>query len=159
MPGSLEARLRRLAPISPPPGNWARIQRRYRREQRAGQLRRWLPLAAAAGLALILLRQPQEVQLPPPAAVEDDLPVEVYRLQKRSAELEAALAALPRRPASRSAAAGATIGLYEDKIALVDAQLNQSAVLHRAEPLWRERVGLMGELVRARYIEAGTQSY
>ena len=159
MSESLKQRLRELPPMAPPADGWAAVQRRYRREQRAGQLRRWLPLAAAAGLALVVLRVPVEVNAPVPAPGVADAPVEVQLLQRRSAELEAALAALPRRPATRSATAGATIGLFEDQIALIDAQLNRAALPRQAEPLWRERVDLMDELVRARYIEAGAQSY
>jgi hypothetical protein len=159
MPEPLEQRLRGLKPLAPPAESWMRIQRRYRREKRAGQLRRWLPLAAAAGLALVVLRTPQPDQAPASAEPVVAAPVEVHRLQRRSAELEAALAALPRRPATRSAAAGAAIGLYQDQIALIDARLNRAGVSRHAEPLWRERVELMDGLVRARYIEAGAQSY
>jgi len=159
MQDPLEQRLRDLRPIEPPSGNWARIRRRYRRENRAGQLRRWLPLAAAAGLALIVLRVTQQPQLPTPVSPAELAPAEVRLLQRRSVELEAALAALPRRPATRSAATGTSIGLYEEQIALIDAQLNRAAGPARTEPLWRERVDLMDELVRARYLEAGAQSY
>jgi len=157
MPDPLEQRLRELRPIAPPPGSWAGIQRRYRRERRAGRLRSWLPLAAAAGLTL-LLPGPEQWRAPVPTP-DTARTAEVAVLQRRSAELEAALSALPRRPATRSAATGTRIGMVEDQIAVIDAQLNRAAAPRRTAPLWRERVDLMDELVRARYVEAGAESY
>lgn len=85
------------------------------------------------------------------------------RLQGQSRALEAMLNGLPGRPELVSADSAAAIAALEDRIAQVDWALSQSGTrseVRDAEPdLWRERVGLMGELVRARYTEAGVAAY
>ena len=88
---------------------------------------------------------------------------EVQRLQGQSRELEAMLRDLPGRPQLVRGDNEAAIAALEDRIAEVDWALSRSrSWAHGAmsEPvLWRERVDLMGELVRARYTEAGVAAY
>jgi len=70
---------------------------------------------------------------------------------------------LPGRPELVRAENAAALAALEDRIAQLDWTLSRStarADVVNAEPaLWRERVGLMGELVRARYTEAGVAAY
>lgn len=159
MPQSVEQQLRRLPDIPPPAAGWQQIVQRRQRDLRRARFRRWLPPAVAAGLALLLLRPPlNELREPEPAVA---IAANIQGLQQRSRQLEAMLASLPARPAVRAASSSPGLAEIEARIALIDHHLSQRSLSGTGAPapLWRERVDLLGGLVRARYIEAGAQSF
>jgi hypothetical protein len=122
--------------------------RRRRRWVMAG----WGSLAAAAALALVV--GVRAVTLRQMAAQ----PVNLDSLVVESQKLEEALRAYD--PTSRvlSGRAASTIAQLEDRIALVDAQLNeaQHSGASRADlvSLWQQRVQLMNQLVNVHVTRA-----
>ncbi len=159
MPHPVEQQLRLLPDIQPPAGSWQQIVQRRQRSLRRARLRRWLPLAVAAGLALLLLRLPMQSSRQPEPAIA--VAADIQDLQQRSRQLEAMLAGLPEPPAVRAASSSPGLAEIEARIAAIDHHLSQRSVpgVGSPAPLWRERVDLMGGLVRARYLEAGAQSF
>ena len=74
-------------------------------------------------------------------------------LMAQSAYLESVLSALPDRGRVQRVGTASTITALEDRVALIDAQLDQPQVRASAtgsEALWRQRVGLMNTLVELR---------
>jgi hypothetical protein len=148
------AALKALPAVRPPRDRWPEVRaamagmRRRRRWVIAG----WGSLAAAAALAAIVgIRGVTVRQTATRPANLDSLVVE-------SQKLEEALRAYD--PTSRvlSGRAASTIAQLEDRIALVDAQLNeaQHTGASRAElvSLWQQRVQLMNQLVNVHVTRA-----
>jgi DNA polymerase III psi subunit len=166
MNSPVEQRLRNLPELAPPAYAWSRIRRRARREH----WRQLWPVVVAGGLAtsaavLVLTvalttwqATPVDTTLLVAAPVQ-----ELHELQDQSRVYEDLLRSLPREQNLVRAEDAAAIAELEDRIARVDWMLSRSprtVPAHKAAPgLWRERVGLMGELVRARYTQAGVAAY
>lgn len=174
MNAPVEQQLRRLPELDPPVDAWPRVSRSARREAWRARWRQLWPLvlaggltATAAGLVLAIVmtnaRGPAATIPLPKLMVAQTPAPELGRLQSQSRALEAMLRDLPGRPELVRAENAAAIAALEDRIAQLDWTLSRStarAEVVNAEPaLWRERVGLMGELVRARYTEAGVAAY
>ncbi len=148
------AALRALPGARPPRDRWPEVRaaaaaaRRHRRWILTG----WGSLAAAAALAAIVgVRAVTIRQMAARTANLDSLVVE-------SQKLEEALRAYD--PTSRvlSGRAASTIAQLEDRIALVDAQLNeaQHSGASKADlvSLWQQRVQLMNQLVNVHVTRA-----
>ncbi|UCG72452.1 MAG: hypothetical protein JSV45_14595 [Chromatiales bacterium] len=174
MNAPVEQQLRQLPELDPPVDAWQRVRRVARRERWHARWRQFWPLVVAGGLtataavlvmAIVLVgaREPAVVA-PSPEWIRVQAPApELDRLQAQSRALETMLRGLPRRPELMRAENAAAITSLEDRIAELDWALSRSrarAGVADAEPaMWRERVGLMGQLVRARYTEAGVAAY
>lgn len=148
------AALRALPAVRPPRDRWpeVRVQVLATRRRRRWVMAGWGSLAAAAALALIV--GVRAVTLQQAAARPANLDSLVIESQK----LEEALRAYD--PTSRvlSGRAASTIAQLEDRIALVDAQLNeaQHSGASRADlvDLWQQRVQLMNQLVNVHVTRA-----
>ena len=94
----------------------------------------------------------------PVAAAVPPVPdaAELDRLRRQSQQMERMLRGLPQGPAVARADTASLITSLEDRIATLDYRLNQAHGREQeASGLWRERVQVMDQLVRARYVEAG----
>lgn len=174
MNAPVETQLHGMPELEPPVDAWRRIEKRACHERRVMRWRQLSPVALAGGLLLtaaalvltVFANAGQEPAMPAteaePLLVETVLP-ELDSLQGQSRALEAMLRDLPGRPQLVRADDAAAISALEDRIAQLDWALNRASArpdARVAEPvLWSERVGLMGELVRARYTEAGVAAY
>ena len=148
------AALKALPAIRPPRDRWPEVRaavagtRKRRRWIMAG----WTSLAAAAALAVIV--GVRAVTLQQAAA----RPANLDSLVVESQKLEEALRAYD--PTSRvlSGRAASTIAQLEDRIALVDAQLNEAQRTGASQPdlvsLWQQRVQLMNQLVNVHVTRA-----
>lgn len=174
MNAPVEQQLRRLPELDPPVDAWQQVSRAARREVWRARWQQLWPLVLAGGLtataaglvAAIVMTNAGDpaVTAPVPDLIVAQAPApELGRLQSQSRALEVMLRGLPGRPELVRAENAAAIAALEDRIAQLDWTLSRStarAEAVNAEPvLWRERVGLMGELVRARYTEAGVAAY
>lgn len=168
----LQQGLRELPEVMPPRDVWLRIREQAEAEGliTQGRMRRpmtWhggLGLAAAAALVAIMV--PLLISDPDPAGVTEP-PVtqaagqaQVSTLQAlmvESRQLESNLRAMPQEPRVAQAGTVATISEIEDRIAAIDYQLNDPAIVMtdaEEEIFWRERVRLMKLLVGLRYAQA-----
>lgn len=88
---------------------------------------------------------------------------ELDQLQHRSRQLEHALRRMPRSPVVRRVDTAGPIINLQDRIAVVDYQLNQADDLGLSDKsetaLWQRRVELMNRLLRARYVESGYYAF
>lgn len=172
MNAPVEQQLQQLPELDPPVDAWQRIRRAARREVWHARWHRSWPLllagsltATAAGLVLAILvpDAPDPAATAPVSTLIVAQAPELGRLQAQSRHLEAMLRGLPGRPELVRAENAAAIAALEDRIAQLDWALSRSSTRPgpaNVQPaLWRERVGLMGELVRARYTEAGVAAY
>jgi anti-sigma factor RsiW len=153
------AALRALPSPRPPRDRWPVVRERLQAARRRRRWRRagWMALAAAAAAALILgvhrPRQERNIAALEPASL-DSLVAESQRLEEALRLLDPTSRVLSGRVAS-------SIAELEDRIALLDARLDQ-AQQQRADQaeirrLWQERVQLMSQLVnlhvrRAAYV-------
>jgi len=127
------------------------------------RIARMAPFAAAASVAALGLfatlrwadaPTPLTVASAPLAVLEAD---SLGDLRVRSQALEAALAALPERPAVERAGTSVPIEALEAQVQWLDHQLSFAGADGRApetEQLWRDRVEVMNSLVQLRYVEA-----
>lgn len=168
----LQQELRDLPEVLPPRDVWLRIREQAEAEGliRQGSMRRpltWnagLGLAAAAVLVAImiplLISDPQPTGVTEPPVTQAMSPPAVSALQAlmvESRQLESDLRAMPDEPRVRQAGTVATISDIEDRIAAIDYQLNDPAIVMtdaEEEIFWRERVRLMKLLVGLRYAQA-----
>lgn len=165
--GTRALRERLCALPSAPPATtdgWAAVEARVAATRgRGGANRRLAPLAAAASiatLALFAVLRWQEAPAPASmrstsAATGDRLSIE--QLRSRSQALEAALAAMPARPAVARAGTAVPIESLEAEVQWLDHQLllaDAGEPALDAERLWRDRVEVMSSLVQLRYVEA-----
>lgn len=174
MNAPVEQRLRRLPELDPPASAWQRVTRAARRERRLARWRQLWPVILAGGLTataaglvvtivLVTSQEPATIAPVPELTVVPVPAPELSRLRAQSRALETMLRGLPGQPELVRAENAAAIATIEDRIAELDWRLSRAradASAGSVEPaLWRERVGLMGELVRARYTEAGVAAY
>lgn len=164
---ALRSRLRALPALRPPRSRWDAIAGRA--YARPGRHR--LPAAIAAGMAASLGAVALAWMLreaPAPAglsAARTEAPAANAELMRRSMALESALRAIERQYQPRVVRLGTagTIADIEDRIALVDYQLNYAAdgrlSPSQSEQLWQQRVDLMDSLVQVRYAQARQVSY
>lgn len=167
---ALQRGLNSLPDTMPPRDVWRRIRQQADAEgllTHEGSRRhmKWYAgagIAAAAVLAAVMM---------PGIQVENDLAVVVPQalpsntndlsdlnvLQAQSRQIERDLRSLPAEPRVARAGTVATIAEIEDRVAAIDYQLNDSAVLMTEgdrEIFWRERVRLMKLLLQLRYAQA-----
>ena len=161
-PGSLSERLRALPDFTPPPGGWARLERRR-------QARRLRYGAAGAGLALaasVLVAVSLFVVKPGPAPVLGGggfaaaaQKREVAQLISRSQNLERELSTARPQVAVWSSGRETRADMIEQRLRVIDAQLNLATDPDSAERLWRTRVKLMKALVELHESEAPALQY
>ncbi|HEX4300723.1 MAG TPA: hypothetical protein VH327_07620 [Gammaproteobacteria bacterium] len=159
-------RLTALADPLPPPDAWQRIavasdRSRYRR--------RWLPaaglgLAATAAAAALLV---VNLHVKPVPARNDTAvvtpsggqPADVNQLMAQSRYLERAVLKLdgPADSMAVSADTASTVAALEDRIAVVDYEINSAAGVDNDDPhmvqLWKQRVNLLQSLAAVRYAQ------
>ena len=168
---ALQRGLQALADTPPPRAVWNRIQAQAKAEGLlrgpavAGR-RGWFlgtGLVAAVLLAVFIVPRPVNVPQTDFPVVPGQVPsnsVELSALQTlmvQSRQLENDLRLLPDEPRVMRASTVATISGLEDRIAAIDYQLNDPAVLMTSddrELFWRERVRLMNSLLKLRYAQA-----
>ena len=168
----LQQELRELPEVMPPRDVWLRIREQAEAEGliKQGAMRRpltWhggLGLAAAAALVAIMVPlligdpQPAGVTEPPLTQAAGQAQVSTLQaLMVESRQLESDLRAMPAEPRVAQAGTVATISEIEDRIAAIDYQLNDPAIVMtdaEEEIFWRERVRLMKLLVGLRYAQA-----
>ena len=161
-------RINRLAEPLPPPDAWQRI---VMASERSARRRRWLPVAgmgvaaSAAAVAVLLmilhLAQPQAqatLAVTPPATAK---PADVNQLMAQSRYLERAVLNLDDHADHMVVSAGtaSTIAALEDRIALIDYEINTASGSgvgnddpHVAQ-LWKQRVDLLQSLAAVRYAQ------
>jgi len=150
------AQLKALPTLNPPRDRWPVIRAAILAERRKKRLVkvRWASLALAASLAGLLTVRGVRHQ---PTANTDAGP-DLQSLVSRSQQLEETLRLYD--PANRvmSAARAGAVADLEDRIAAVDAELDQSSHQPRQDlvNLWRQRVQLMEGLVN---VHVATATY
>lgn len=173
----LRQRLQDLPDTMPPREVWQRIERQARAEGLFGRGGPGMPglqwavgAGLAAGLVIVALGLPFGGSEPPVTAADAEFPTvpeyrpaselgsygEINALMARSQLLERDLRSLPGGPSVIRAGTAATIEDIEDRISMIDLQLNDpDADLSpgERETYWRERVRLMDSLLRLRYAQ------
>jgi|GraSoiStandDraft_4_1057263.scaffolds.fasta_scaffold284400_2 hypothetical protein len=152
------AQLKALPSLRPPRDRWPAV-RALMQGERSRKRRTWGAwtgsLAAAAGLAAILLLQPSTGQ-------HGQLHAELNQAKQQSATLEDSLKQYDIDGCVLSGHAAAVVADLEDRISAIDGTLAQQTVdVEDGEAgdaalvkLWQERVGLMRELMNARATRA-----
>jgi predicted anti-sigma-YlaC factor YlaD len=147
------AQLRSLATLNPPRDRWPAVRATILAERRRNRLVRfrWGTVALAASLAgIVTMRSVQREQ------VNATRTQDIQSLVSRSQQLENALRELD--PASRvmSVTTAGAVAELEDRIAAVDAELDQGPAMARDDllGLWRQRVQLMEGLVNVHVARA-----
>ncbi|MCC6595543.1 MAG: hypothetical protein IT477_03450 [Rhodanobacteraceae bacterium] len=158
-PGLAHA-LRALPDAVPQPDVWPRLQRTLEQRRR---WRRALPAALAAGLLAVafvprLLTQdavapvrhgPTASSAALPAAVPAGTATDIEALRDRSRMLERWIAAVSAHAPQDSRDLMAAVEI-EDRIGLLDLQIDASRNPGEAAPLWRRRVDLLETLATVR---------
>ena len=147
----------------PPPGAWAEIVAKAEgRGARALRVRRWLPAAGVALVASVagailmlnthqLLTVPEQQVVTPPASLGE--------LMAQSRYLERAVLEVGNNADQMPVSAGtaSTVASLEDRIALVDYEINDTSGPKpddtRLAQLWRQRVDLLQSLAAVRYAQ------
>ena len=161
-------RLGGLADPVPAPDAWQRI---VMASERSARRRRWLPVAgmgvaaSAAAVAVLLmnlhLAQPQAQNTLAVTPVTTLKPADVNQLMAQSRYLERAVLRLDDHADHMVVSAGtaSTIAALEDRIALVDYEINSASGSgvsnddpHVAQ-LWKQRVDLLQSLAAVRYAQ------
>ncbi|HXI04483.1 MAG TPA: hypothetical protein VNI57_15020 [Candidatus Saccharimonadales bacterium] len=151
--------LRSLPSQRPPRDHWERIHSAIRQEERA-----WIPRAVAGTLIalaasfLVLVVLPREDTASPDsrsrAASARATDEEIAQLVAKSQRLEGMLRRAGGEVRVTDGWSANTVAELQDRIALVDSQLTGNAAAaitpQQRARLWRTRVDLMTELVRAR---------
>lgn len=147
------AQLKALPALRPPRDRWPAVQAALRVE-RTRRRRTWGTwtgsLALAATIAAILLLRPS-------AGEQGTLYAELSQAKQQSATLEDSLQHYDIDGRVLSGHAAALVADLEDRISILDGTLAQrepSAQDAELVKLWRERVGLMRDLVNARATRA-----
>ena len=154
-------RLKALNSLRPARDHWPAIEHKFKVQQRRTLVRRigWMGLAAAAGFALMLVIRSHRL------AQEPVDQVAINEAMQRSQELEQLIHSY--NPDAR-VVDGRTVrvaGELEDRIALVDQQLEVARQLnvgrrdHEMLGLWRQRVGLLNALVDVHMTRASAVGY
>lgn len=151
-PGSLSERLRALPAFTPPPGGWARLNHRRQQVRRryamaGGGLAMAASVLVAIGLFAVNPNPPAGGSFgggfaQPPAAKR-----EVAQLISRSQNLERQLSSARPQVAVWGSGQDTRARMIEQRLRVVDAQINATDDAALSERLWRERVRLMNALV------------
>lgn len=158
-PGLAHA-LRALPDAAPQPDLWPRLQRTLEQRRR---WRRALPVALAAGLlAMVLMprllthdavapvrHDPTASSAAVPATVHTGAATDIEALRVRSRMLERWIAAVSAHAPQDSRDLMAAVEI-EDRIGLLDLQIDASRNPGEAAPLWRRRVDLLETLATVR---------
>jgi len=145
------AQLKSLPALRPPRDRWPAVQATLRaeRSRRRRTVGAWTgSLALAAAIAGILLV---------PSGQGGKLHAELSQAKQQSATLEDSLLQYDVEGRVLSGRAAAVVAELEDRISVLDgtlAQQEQSVQDAQLVRLWRERIGLMRELVNARATRA-----
>ncbi len=147
------ARLKALSTLNPPRDRWPAVRENLisaRRKNRMTKVR-WGSLALAASLAGVIAVKGIQTQRSSAANAQD-----LASLVSRSQQLEETLREYD--PTSRVMSVGkaGAVAELEDRIATVDAELDQSPSMPRGNlvNLWRQRVNLMEGLVNVHVASA-----
>ncbi len=156
----------RLVDPLPPPGAWTRIAAAA--EEHAVPRRRWF---AAAGVALVAsvaaavvlvnpaLRTASINGAPTTVAATASAPTDINQLQAESRYFERAVLNLNGNTEGMpmSADTASTVAALEDRIALVDYEINSASTRKIGNPdlalLWKQRVDLLQSLAAVRYAQ------
>ncbi|HLW73734.1 MAG TPA: hypothetical protein VKT74_01550 [Gammaproteobacteria bacterium] len=156
-----------LAEPLPPPGAWNRIVAAAEASGKSAR-RRWLPaagvsLVASVAVAVFLINARL---LAPTAAVPaavtttaSSAPADVGQLMAESQYLEHAVLNMNDNADSMAVSAGtaSTVAALEDRIALVDYEINNTPARGASDPklaqLWKQRVDLLQSLAAMRYAQ------
>ena len=156
----------RLADPLPPPEAWRRIATTA--EERRAPRRRWLAatgvaLAASVAAALVLLnpalRTAGVKDAPSTTVAGTTAAADIGQLQAQSRYLERAVLDLNGNTESMpvSADTASTVAALEDRIALVDYEINSASTRKTGNPdltlLWKQRVDLLQSLAAVRYAQ------
>jgi hypothetical protein len=184
--------LRSMPDLQPPADGWQRLVAR----QAQFSWMRWSAKFAVAASVIIVFTavagalyvdwsgftaspviQPVIVSAPAMRPEDRAIEAQVWALQQRSQQMERLLGKLPPRGRVAYADMAGVIAELEDRIAVVDYQLNEAGLnrssADRQQPgrldgrleqadapgLWRRRVEFMDQLVRARYVETGAEGF
>lgn len=163
-PPSLAAALRALPDTTPDADLWPDLARVLARRRRLRAWRHAIPLALAAGVALVLLL-PRDLRhraldaapalvatratAPAPGDPATTTASELDSLHERSQTLERWIAAVAARAPQDSRDLMAAVEV-EDLIGLIDVQLGAAHDRNQALPLWRQRVALLEDLATLR---------
>lgn len=163
-PGSLGERLRALPSFAPPPGGWARLEaRRHARRRRYAMAGGGLALAASVLVAIgVVALRPDFAPPRAGSAATARAPAarqEVAQLISRSQSLERALSTARPQVAVWSSGREARATLLEQRLRVIDAQLNVADSDSAERQLWRERVKVMNALVDLHQTEAPALQY
>jgi hypothetical protein len=145
------ARIRALPSLQPARDHWGQIRLRLAAERRR---RRWRAaglalLAAAAGIALVVALRGGESARGEPVTTA----IALDQIMAESNRLETAIQSYNPDARVTDGLTARVAGALEDRIALVDRQLELAQMLDAQERdrqllrLWRERVGLLDALV------------
>ncbi|MGH8496840.1 MAG: hypothetical protein ACREVN_11965 [Gammaproteobacteria bacterium] len=165
----VRSRLRALPGESRPPATWEAISARAYPASTGRSSRRLAAFGSAASVlfvavatAWLLRNSPVEAPAVESVAQADDGELQP-ELVRRSMELENALRALDHQPGIVRGSTAGTIAEIEDRIALVDYQLNYAAGGQltdiQSARLWQQRVDLLNSLVQVRYAQAHQVAY
>lgn len=147
----------------PPPGAWDRVTAAAEARGRRRRYR-WLPaaglsLAASVAAAVLLVNLRGSAPATAPATVVGGGPVaDVSQLMAQSRYLERAVLGMDDSADKMAVSAGAasTIAALEDRIALVDYEINSTPAEGgdaKLAGLWKQRVELLQSLAAVRYAQ------
>jgi hypothetical protein len=148
--------MRTLPAHRPPRDRWVVIREQARRERRGRAVRRvgFGSLALAAGIALLIGVRAVDFPLGAPSATD----AELAALMTQSRDLEATLRRYGTDGRVLTGRAAGIIADLEDRIALVDAGINQVSTgggpPDQLIGLWQDRVDLMDALLSAHVTRA-----
>lgn len=159
------AGLRALPSVTPPRDRWEVV----RAAAVAARRRRWnrgLTVAGLAAAAVTVLAVGLPVVSGGPVGVDvvtEDPSVEIETLADQSRQLESVLVEVGRQPRVVNGMTASVIADLEDRIAWVDAGLEQahtaSATPREMADLWHQRVVLMNALVNAHVRQVGYEGF
>lgn len=165
-------RLRALPELSAPQHGWMRVAERLENSAGARRLRWWpaagvgLIASLVAAAALVTWHAPLSVR-PAAAGVSGASvnPLRLAELQAQSQYLEQTVQSLTAsgNPSIVNAGTAATVAALEDRIALVDYSINDTATRPQATDqltqLWQQRVDLMQSLAAVRYAQVSAVTW
>lgn len=158
---ALHEGLAALPDLLPPAGSWDRITAAAQARERRRRYR-WLPAAGvglAASVAGVMLLVNARIGAPAPATVVGgDAPASVSQLMAQSRYLERAVLDMNDSADKMAVSAGtaSTIAALEDRIALVDYEINNTPARSggaKLRQLWKQRVDLLQSLAAVRYAQ------
>lgn len=167
----LRRQLATLPEFALPEQAFEKIRQRMTREESSAESRyNWLRAASVAMVASVvvavtLVMFPQAAQPPATTAISAASPtVSVSQLITQSRYLENAVLSLNSDADHLMISAGtaATVAALEDRIALIDYEINKASVdprqQSRLSQLWRQRVTLLQSLAAVRYAQVASSN-